>query len=266
MEIENNASNSTENQISVAFNYGEYSLEQRNWLREKANEIRQQGAVMLVAALAIGRKLVEVRIFLGAENTFSNWIKTEFNWSRSTAYNYISLVEMFSNLKEGDEFFDEINLEKISIPLGGLYYLAQNNIDAETAVEIIKRNLEGESFTVEQTKSLASQTRKPAKSRKLKNISPKELVKEQEEFGKTDLDFALEKYKTTEIAEKKKFEEVMKAAGEKLGWDNPFLQDMLEAWKEKVYKETAEMIKEQEQRNLADAEFMLQLREDTSDN
>jgi hypothetical protein len=74
------------------FDYGTLDLDTRSFLQTKTAEIRILVKQTAQGIIEIGQRLIEVKERLGYEN-FDSWVKGEFDWSRSTAYRFISVAE-----------------------------------------------------------------------------------------------------------------------------------------------------------------------------
>jgi len=92
----------------------------------------------------IGQKLTEVKQQLG-HGSFMNWLKSEFNWSGSTATRFMQVSEQFKF----------VNLVNADIAASALYELAAPSTPLEARLEAIERALKGEPITYSQAKEIA---------------------------------------------------------------------------------------------------------------
>lgn len=83
-----------------------------------------------------GKKLVEVRSQVETCQ-FNLWLKAEFDWSRRTAYNFISVYEAFPE-------FSSANFAQLNISVSALYLLAAPSMHQATRKQIINKALSGE--------------------------------------------------------------------------------------------------------------------------
>jgi len=82
----------TESRQLALFDYGTLDLDTRSFVQTKTAEIRILIKQTAQGIIEIGQRLIEVKERLGYGN-FDSWVKGEFDWSRSTAYRFISVAE-----------------------------------------------------------------------------------------------------------------------------------------------------------------------------
>jgi hypothetical protein len=78
------------------FDYTALDPESRIVVQQRTSEIKECLRTAALAVWEIGQKLVEVRSRL-EYGQFRDWLKAEFQWSRSTAYNYINVFRTFGS-------------------------------------------------------------------------------------------------------------------------------------------------------------------------
>lgn len=76
------------------FDYATLDCETRIVVQQRTGEIKEKIHNVAQLAWEIGQKLADVRGRLRPRQ-FTFWLQTEFQWSRSTAYNYIKVFESF---------------------------------------------------------------------------------------------------------------------------------------------------------------------------
>ena len=81
--------------IAPRFDYGQISPKISARVAEAADKIRSHGRAAAQNVIEIGRELLSVRKTLRDERCFGDWLKAEFGWSKSTAYNYMNVAEKF---------------------------------------------------------------------------------------------------------------------------------------------------------------------------
>src|SRR4051794_25005781 len=81
---------------------------------EAATKIRSHGRAAAQNVIEIGKELLSVREALTDERCFGNWLKAEFGWSKSTAYNYMNTARQYPT----------VGNELTNVDLRTLYLLA----------------------------------------------------------------------------------------------------------------------------------------------
>lgn len=130
----------------VLFDYDTLDAETRIVVKQRTTEIRDLMRNTAENIVRVGEKLVEVRDRL-ADGQFEAWIGAEFEWSRRTAYNFISVAEQF-----GARDFAQID-----IATSALYLLAAPSTPSEVRQELIQRAEAGERITYSQARDTISQ-------------------------------------------------------------------------------------------------------------
>ena len=69
---------------------------------EAAEKIKPHAGRAKDSLLAIGQKLIRGCAAISSGDTFSAWLKAEFDWSWATAYHFISVTESRLNLRRED--------------------------------------------------------------------------------------------------------------------------------------------------------------------
>lgn len=118
------------------FEYEILSFEQRASIQRLTQEIKDDLCKTAHVIWSIGKKLAEVRSQLETCQ-FSSWLKIEFDWCRSTAYNFISVYEAFPE-------FSCPTVGQLNISMSALYLLAAPSTSPETRSHFIGQALAGE--------------------------------------------------------------------------------------------------------------------------
>jgi Uncharacterised protein family (UPF0137)/Protein of unknown function (DUF3102) len=121
---------------NTQFEYETLPFEQRASIQRLTREIKQDICKTAHTIWIIGKKLVEVRSQLETCQ-FSSWLRIEFDWSRSTAYNFISVYEAFPE-------FSCPTVGQLDISISALYLLAARSTSPETRSHFMGQALAGE--------------------------------------------------------------------------------------------------------------------------
>lgn len=146
--------------LAQSFDYVTLDIETRIIVQQCVSEIKQRVQDTLKATWEIGQKLFEIRERLGY-GLFDSWLKSEFQWSRRTAYNYISIFESFSCA----------SIAQLKIAPTTLYLLAADTTPQEARTEAIERALAGEKITESKAKALIKQYKQSAAPKVIKQIT-----------------------------------------------------------------------------------------------
>ncbi|ACK71001.1 diguanylate cyclase [Gloeothece citriformis PCC 7424] len=111
---------------SNVFDYSSLSQEKRQFVQEKTDEIKNLIRRTAQNVIDIGQKLLEVKEQVG-HGYFLNWLKTEFNWSVSTATKMMQASEKFKN----------VNFTNLNFSPSALYLLAAPSVDDEIREEAL---------------------------------------------------------------------------------------------------------------------------------
>jgi uncharacterized protein UPF0137/DUF3102 family protein len=132
--------------------------------------VKEIQSLQATAILQIAERLAEAREifrYQRDEGGFAGWVETHLNFSRSTAYNLLSIYERFGG--EGIQYLD-------TFPASILYLLAAPSTPKEAVDEIVHRAQTGESVpvaevkrTIERTKGRVQPTKKTGRE-----VYPKE--------------------------------------------------------------------------------------------
>ena len=76
------------------FEYGIIDVATQMVVQQRTNEVKTLIRRTSQDIIAIGQKLIEIKQHLGYRN-FINWLKSEFNWSVSTATKFLQVGEQF---------------------------------------------------------------------------------------------------------------------------------------------------------------------------
>jgi hypothetical protein len=118
------------------FDYSALPPQQRVSIQKITIEIKESLRKTVRIIWETGKKLAEVRSQVEAYQ-FNLWLKSEFDWSRRTAYNFISVYEAFPE-------FASANFAQLNISISALYLLAAPSMHQVTRKKIIDQALSGE--------------------------------------------------------------------------------------------------------------------------
>jgi Protein of unknown function (DUF3102) len=123
----------------VQFEYETLPSEQRVLVLALTLEIKDNLQKTVHTIWQIGKNLVEVRKQIELWQ-FTSWLKLEFDWSRSTAYNFISVYEAFPELSHP-------KFGRLNISISALYLLAAPSTQPEIRLNFLTKALEGKQIT-----------------------------------------------------------------------------------------------------------------------
>ncbi len=138
------------------FDYAALDSKTLEVVQQRTSEIKERLRDTAQAIWEIGQKLVDVRNCL-SYGEFNSWVKTEFQWSRSTAYNYINVFEKFSSCP---------NFGQLNIAASALYLLAASSIPDEARKEALESARVGETITYSKAKAIISRYKKSSQINK----------------------------------------------------------------------------------------------------
>lgn len=118
------------------FEYNTLPPQKRVSIQKITIEIKESLRKTVRTVWETGKKLAEVRSQVEAYQ-FNLWLKAEFDWSRRTAYNFISVYEAFPE-------FSSANFAQLNISISALYLLAAPSTHQVTRKKIIDQALSGE--------------------------------------------------------------------------------------------------------------------------
>lgn len=126
-----------ETQVVMSFDYAVLAPDQRTIIQQRTGEIRERLQRSAQDIWEIGQRLADVRARL-KHGQFDAWLKTEFNWSRRTAYNFIRVYEAFQ---------ERANLAQIDIATSALYLLAAPSTSKDIRDDFLKRAKSGDKIS-----------------------------------------------------------------------------------------------------------------------
>lgn len=147
------------------FNYAALDCKTRIVVQQRTREIKERLEDAVQAIWHVGQKLVEVRNCL-SYGQFTSWLKIEFQWSRSTAYNYINVFETFGSCP---------NFGQLNIAPSALYLLAAPSTCKEAREEALESAKFGETVTYSKAKAIVGKHKKssqPKNNNQSINIDP----------------------------------------------------------------------------------------------
>jgi hypothetical protein len=107
-------------------------------LADHADAIRALGKRVIADVIEIGRRLTEAKKLAGHGNWLP-WLEREFGWKEQAARNFMQVHEMVGK---------NPNFGDLSLPVSGLYLLAQPSTPEEARAEVIARAEGGEALSV----------------------------------------------------------------------------------------------------------------------
>lgn len=139
-------------QPTLNFEYGILEAETRRVVQQHTNDIKSLMRRTARDIIDIGHKLIEAKQHLG-HGSFRNWLKSEFNWSVSTATKFMQVAEQFKC----------VNFTHLNMPASTLYLIAAPSIPKDARVEILERASNGENMGYTKSKAIVSQHKKNKK-------------------------------------------------------------------------------------------------------
>jgi hypothetical protein len=148
----------------VQFTYETLSPEQQASIQRLTREIKNDICKTAHVIWSIGKKLVEVRSQLKSCQ-FSAWLRIEFGWCRSTAYNFISVYEAFPE-------FSCPTVGQLNISISALYLLAAPSTSPETRNYFMDHTLAGEHVSKKAIQMSRKTVKKGADLDRLASVPP----------------------------------------------------------------------------------------------
>ena len=148
-------------QEAQIFNYDMLDCETRIVVQQRTGEIKEKIHNVAQLAWEIGQKLADVRGRLRPRQ-FTFWLQTEFQWSRSTAYNYIKVFESFPICP---------NFGQIDIATSALILLAAPSTPNEAREEALERASKGESISHTEAKAIRTRYKDVTKHKSGKQVT-----------------------------------------------------------------------------------------------
>lgn len=142
-------------QVAAKFNYEALESQQRIDVKQAVQAIREKLRRAAQDIWEIGRMLSEVQSTL-QRGQFDDWLKTEFDWSRRTAYKFISVYKRFDR---------SINLEEIDIATSALYLLAAESTPEEIREEFIQKAQDGKKITHQEVFQVVQELKQKSNSK-----------------------------------------------------------------------------------------------------
>jgi len=141
--------------VAYRFDYAALEPETRTIVQQHTSEIKERLWNAVQVIWEIGQKLFDVRNRLDY-GQFTSWLKVEFDWSRSTAYNYINVFESFGSCS---------NFGQLAIATSALYLLATPSTPKEARQEALEQAYQGETITYTKAKVIVARYKKLARSK-----------------------------------------------------------------------------------------------------
>lgn len=140
-----------------SFDYDALDSETRIIVQQRTSEIKSLIRHTAQGIIDIGQKLIEVKQQLGHGN-FMKWLKSEFNWSISTATRFMQVGERF-------KFVNLVNLE---LAASALYLLAAPSTPPLAREEALERATQGEAVSYIKAKTIVTRHKEAANSKAAK--------------------------------------------------------------------------------------------------
>lgn len=177
------------------FDYTALDSKTRIVVQQCTSEIKERLWDAAQAIWEIGQKLVDVRNCL-SYGQFNSWLKAEFQWSRSTAYNYINVFKIFGSCP---------NFRQLDIAASALYLLATSSIPEEARKKALESAKAGETITYSKAKAIISQYKKSSQTNKDQqpftiNVSAESLERKSSTTAKLCSTSTVNHYKPNEPA------------------------------------------------------------------
>ncbi|MBW4670211.1 MAG: DUF3102 domain-containing protein [Cyanomargarita calcarea GSE-NOS-MK-12-04C] len=108
----------------------------------------------------IGQRLIEVKQHL-KHGSFTTWLKSEFNWSLSSATKFMQVAEQFKF----------VNFTNLNITASVLYLIAAPSISQEARAEVLERAANGENINYTKAKEIVHHHKKILQSKPNKPVT-----------------------------------------------------------------------------------------------
>jgi Protein of unknown function (DUF3102) len=153
------------------FEYSTIPPQQRASIQRITLEIKDSLRKTVQTVWETGKKLAEVRSQIETCQ-FNLWLKTEFDWSRRTAYNFINVYEAFPE-------FSSANFAQLNISISALYLLAAPSMHQATRQNLINKALSGEHISHKVIQRVIKEAKsQPVDDARLVLMVPEEIVTE----------------------------------------------------------------------------------------
>lgn len=126
-----------------SFDYEALGSETRIVVRQRTSEIKSLIRQTAEDIIDIGQKLIEVKKEL-AHGQFINWLKAEFNWSRSTATKFMQVAKQFKG----------VNFTHLEIAASALYLMTAASTSELAREEALERAAQGEFISYTEAKTI----------------------------------------------------------------------------------------------------------------
>jgi hypothetical protein len=126
--------------LEKGFDYGSLEPATREAARDAAAKIKLYGQRAAESIVAIGKELIRARDALRDDGTFLEWVRQEFDWSKSRAYRFIDVAEAFPNLGSAGDGLGQIDVS-------ALYLLARDSTPEPVREAALERAAAGERVT-----------------------------------------------------------------------------------------------------------------------
>ncbi len=151
------------------FNYQVLDSQKRDEIEQATVAIRERLRKAARDIWEIGRMLNDVQSKL-QRGQFDEWIEAEFDWSRRTAYKFISVYKRFDN---------SVNLEEINIATSALYLLAAESTPEKIRQKFIQKAKEGEKVTHQQVLKIVKKAKQSDREQSKISSTPENKIEQQ---------------------------------------------------------------------------------------
>jgi hypothetical protein len=154
--------------------------DEQEFIQVRTNEIKALMSRTTQDIIDIGEKLIEVKYFLG-HGKFTDWLKSEFSWSVSTATKFIQVAQQFKH----------VNFTNLNISTSALYVIAAPSTSKRVREEVLKLATEGQIISYSKAKEILNQQKsisqtEPNHTSNLQNIDFSVKNKNNEEYDCTE--------------------------------------------------------------------------------
>ncbi len=136
-----------------AFNYSVLDRQTQIAVKQKTSEIKSLIRQTAQDIANVGQKLAEVKQQL-KHGEFRNWLKTEFNWSISSATKFMQVSEQFKN----------VNFTHFNFATSALYILAAPSTPEKARQHALQLASRGENITYSMAKLIVKQYKELAET------------------------------------------------------------------------------------------------------
>lgn len=160
IDLQGNLSDCISAEETIDFKYDTLEAQTQTVILQRTNEIKAIMRRTSQDIIHIGQKLIEIKQYLG-HGQFIKWLKSEFNWSISSATKFMQVAQQF-------EF---VNFTNLNITASALYLIAAPSVPKKIRAEILERASSGENISYTKVKTIIDQHKKTTESKSEKTIN-----------------------------------------------------------------------------------------------